>query len=180
MEYNDELYHYGRLGMKWGQHIYGSDRSSGGTRRSRSRRTSNQVSLNAKTYRQMTNESRAIGSKSSKSTKSKETAKTQEKSVHEMSDDELRQRINRLQLERQYKQLKPAKVSVGRKIINDVIKPATKDASKQLLKEWMVKAGKEALGLNSGGNNNNRNSNSGGGNTNSNSNNDNNRNNRNN
>ena len=179
MEYNDELYHYGRLGMKWGQHIFGKERSSVGTRRSRRNRS--RVSRNAQTYRRMTNESHAIGSKSSKGAGTKDSTKAQAKSVHDMSDDELRQKISRLQLERQYQQLQPAKVSVGRKIINDVIKPATKDASKQLLKEWLVKAGKEALGMSTGGNNsNNRNSNSGGGNTNSNSNNDNNRNNRNN
>lgn len=30
--YNDELYHYGRKGMKWGQHIYGKA-STGGRRK---------------------------------------------------------------------------------------------------------------------------------------------------
>lgn len=175
MRYDDELYHYGRLGMKWGQHIFGKSRSTGSSRRSSSRKNNNRVSTNAKIYQQMTNESNATGSKKSKSTKQKNSTKPEEKSVHDMTDDELRKRIDRLRLEQQYRQLVPAKVSLGRRVVNDVIKPATKDASKQILKEWMVKAGKEALGL-SGGNNSNNNNNSNRGNSN---NNDNNRNNRN-
>lgn len=36
IEYSDELTHYGRLGMKWGQHIFGKDDSgSGNTKKKR-------------------------------------------------------------------------------------------------------------------------------------------------
>ena len=34
--YPDELYHYGRKGMKWGQHIFGKERSSGTKKRKKS------------------------------------------------------------------------------------------------------------------------------------------------
>ena len=80
-----------------------------------------------------------------------------EKSVSEMSDSELQSRINRLQLEQRYNQLKPKQISSGKKFIETVFKPAASEASKQLMKEWMVKAGREAMGLNNNNNNSNNN-----------------------
>ena len=74
-----------------------------------------------------------------------------------MSDSELQSRINRLQLEQRYNQLKPKHISSGKKFIERVLKPAASDASKQLMKEWMVKAGREAMGLNNSNNNSNNN-----------------------
>lgn len=59
---DNELYHYGVLGMKWGV---------------RRKRNSSNV----------------------------EPAKTKKKTLSEMSDDELRSKLNRLQMEKQYKDL---------------------------------------------------------------------------
>ena len=149
--YNDELYHTGRKGMKWGQHIYSrlykrSDGSLTELGRKRAR-------AYAAKYRKIT------GHKVRQSQSDDKTEKTKtikEKSVSEMSDYELQSRINRLQLEQRYSQLKPKNISSGKKFIERVLKPAASDASKQLMKEWMVKAGREAMGLNNNNNNNNR------------------------
>ena len=149
--YNDELYHTGRKGMKWGQHIYGrlykrSDGSLTELGRKRAR-------AYASKYRKLTGHKVSKSQSDDKTTKVK-TAK--EKSVSEMSDSELQSRINRLQLEQRYNQLKPKQMSSGKKFIETVFKPAASEASKQLMKEWMIKAGKEAMGLNNNNNNNNR------------------------
>ena len=150
--YNDELYHTGRKGMKWGQHIYGrlykrSDGSLTELGRKRAR-------AYAAKYRKITGHKVSQSQSDDKTTKA-ETIK--EKSVSEMSDSELQSRINRLQLEQRYNQLKPKKISSGKKFIETVFKPAASEASKQLMKEWMIKAGKEAMGLNNNNNNNNNN-----------------------
>ena len=147
--YNDELYHTGRKGMRWGQHIYGrlykrSDGSLTELGRKRAR-------AYAAKYRKLTGH-KVSQSQSDETTKVK---KAKEKSVSEMSDSELQSRINRLQLEQRYNQLKPKKISSGKKFIETVFKPAASEASKQLMKEWMIKAGKEAMGLNNNNNNNN-------------------------
>ena len=152
--YNDELYHTGRKGMKWGQHIYSrlykrSDGSLTELGRKRAR-------AYAAKYRKITGHK---VSQSQSDDKTEKTKTTKEKSVSEMSDSELQSRINRLQLEQRYSQLKPKHISSGKKFIERVLKPAASDASKQLMKEWMVKAGREAMGLNNSNNNNSNNNN---------------------
>ena len=150
--YNDELYHTGRKGMKWGQHIYGrlykrSDGSLTELGRKRAR-------AYASKYRKITGHKVRQSQSDDKTEKNKTT---KEKSVSEMSDSELQSRINRLQLEQRYNQLKPKHISSGKKFIERVLKAAASDASKQLMKEWMVKAGREAMGLNNSNNNSNNN-----------------------
>ena len=149
--YNDELYHTGRKGMKWGEHIYGrlykrSDGSLTELGRKRAR-------AYAAKYRKLTGHKVRKSQSDDKTTKTKTT---KEKSVSEMSDSELQSRIDRLRLEQRYNELKPKQISSGKKFIETVFKRAASEASKQLMKEWMVKAGKEAMGLNNSNNNNRR------------------------
>ena len=47
------------------------------------------------------------------------------KSVKYMSDDELRRRLNRLQMERQYSQLSKSSVSKGREFVQNIVKAGT-------------------------------------------------------
>ena len=149
--YNDELYHTGRKGMRWGQHIYGrlykrSDGSLTELGRKRAR-------AYASKYRKLTGH-KVSQNQSDETTKVK---KAKEKSVSEMSDSELQSRIDRLRLEQRYNELKPKQISSGKKFIETVFKPAASEASKQLMKEWLIKAGKEVMGLNNNNNNNNNN-----------------------
>ena len=49
--------------------------------------------------------------------------------VKKMSDSELRSKINRLQMEKQYKQLTSSEISVGRKFVQDVLTNAAKQTA---------------------------------------------------
>ena len=116
----NELYHFGIKGMRWGVRRYqnpdGSLTSAGKKRLSK-------------------------GHTSNEENDSSNKSKT--KTVKDMSDDELRQAINRLQLEQQYKNLSPKNVSKGKKFLdtvtNDVLKPAAIDMGKQVAKSLMTK-----------------------------------------
>ena len=121
----NELYHFGIKGMRWGVRRYqNADGSltSAGKKRLKKSQTSNEET----------------DSSNKPSTKSSST-----KTVKDMSDDELRQAINRLQLEQQYKNLSPKNVSKGKKFVdtvtNDVLKPAAIDMGKQVTKSLMTK-----------------------------------------
>ena len=121
----NELYHFGIKGMRWGVRRYqnpdGSLTNAGKKRLSKGH-TSNEEN----------------DSSNKPSTKSSST-----KTVKDMSDDELRQAINRLQLEQQYKNLSPKNVSKGKKFVdtvrNDVLKQAAIDMSKQVAKSLITK-----------------------------------------
>ena len=80
-------------------------------------------------------------------------AKPKRKPISEMSDDELRQVVNRLQLEKQfneyYSALHPKKVSMGEKFMNkmkDAAVDVTVDVAKNTTKSFMDKKLKEILG----------------------------------
>lgn len=141
---DNELYHHGVKGMKWGVRKTPVRSSSGDTRK----RKSNTLSLFKKTTRN------ASVAKSSPA---------QTKSVKDMSDDELRRKIERVRLEQQYQQLNPPTVSRGQKIanrvMNHVIVPAAEEAGKQIVKSILTNSANKALGINTNNGNNNNNNN---------------------
>ena len=97
---NNELYHYGVLGMKWG-----GRKSRGGG-----------VSKTGRRGRLI--KERPPAHEDYKKAHSKKT-------VREMSDAELRSRINRLDMERRYQELNPSAKNRGRKYVNSIIKTGT-------------------------------------------------------
>lgn len=118
----NELYHYGVLGMKWGV-----------------RRTPAQLAR----ARGKTN-----SSSSRKDTNNTNNKTSIKKSLSEMSDDELNKAVRRLQLEQQYRNLNPEKVSAGKKFIDtltkQVIVPSTVEASKNVLKP-LIESGMNSI-----------------------------------
>lgn len=121
-----DLRHHGILGMKWGV-----------------RRT--QAQLGNRTSGKTDNDSNAKKSTKKESPPPRKRAK-------DMSDEELKREISRLELEKRYDTLNPESVSLGKKIIDSVVvktlAPAAMEAGKQLAKDYMIKNGKKALGLN--------------------------------
>ena len=103
--YNDELYHHGIKGMKWGI-----------------RRTPAQ-----------------LGHRPAKPTTSQRKSE-----MKKMSDTELRNRINRIQMERQYMQLTAPEVSAGKKFVKDVMVNAAKQTVTSYVSKYMNK-GVEAV-----------------------------------
>lgn len=120
----EELKHYGRKGMKWGQSIFGKKLSS------LKKRKGDSDSDDGEPNKPKT-----------KTDAPDKPSAPPKKSVKDMSDAELQREVNRLQLEQRYKQLTPEQVSKGKKfaqtIMNDVIIPAAKEVGKEQLKKTL-------------------------------------------
>lgn len=148
MEYRiyktDELYHHGIKGMKWGirrfQKKDGSLTPAGVKRRAKLEAELKQLG----------------GNKKRGAYANTETAQApRKKTVSEMTDDELREKTNRMRAEKEYydaarnlAQANPVKVSAGKRfmksLLNDVIAPAAVNTGKS----WAEKFMKDKLGLN--------------------------------
>lgn len=131
---DNELYHHGVKGMKWGVRKTPVRSSSGATQK----RKSNTLSLFKK-------------KKTTRKVSSANSSPAQTKSIKDMSDDELRKKIERVQLEQDYLQLDPKAVSRGKRItkrvMDDMIVPAAVDIGKQAVKSIMANGVNKVLSL---------------------------------
>lgn len=118
-----KLMHYGVPGMKWG--VRKARPTSSGKRR-------------GKTNAQRIYES-VTGKKNPKPV-TKTSSKPAKRRISDMSDEELRTAINRMQMERTYAQLTSKEVSKGRKFVNEVLYNSAKSVATDITKEAMKKA----------------------------------------
>lgn len=138
--YSDELYHYGRKGMKWGQHIFGKPRSGAkGT----------VVAKKKKSYFEKAKEAREAKKKAAAEAKSKAAEEARKRDPKNMSDDDIRNAIARKKLENEYRALYPKQVSLGKKLasefFNSAIKPALVDGGKHVLTNMIKQYGDNIL-----------------------------------
>ena len=110
----DELYHYGRRGMKWYQNIYGKKNTGSGSAGGSSNKTTN--SSKSGTSGEKSDNKKHIDEEQTK--KAYRTTKTvaqkvaknikqkiNQKKLSNMTDDELRKRVERMQMEERYRTL---------------------------------------------------------------------------
>ena len=159
---DNELYHYGMKGMRWGIRRY-QNKDGSLTPAGKKRYNKEMAKLKAeekvlknkqKTQAKMDklDEKRkdveALRKGKTPPSTLKKAKETPKRSLKDLSDDELRTIVNRMQLEQQYRTLAPEKVSTGRKFANAVMKnvvaPAATEVGKQVVKDAMQKAVKKA------------------------------------
>ena len=172
----NELYHYGIKGMKWGVRRYqnkdGSLTNAGGKRYNGSdykprksivqkigdyRTASKHKKTLEKARAAKAEKQKAEAEAKAKAEQRKKNVESGKVSARNMTSEELNDRINKLNLEKRYKELmqqtapEAKAASVGKKFIekmwNDAVQPAAAEAGKQLLKDALIKQGKKRLGL---------------------------------
>ena len=153
----NELYHYGILGMKWGVRRYqnkdGTLSAAGKKRYSKQMkklREKEKILKNKQKTKSMLDQidakrksleelEKSLNSKTVPKTKTNSNSKSN--SVKNYSDEELRDIVNRLRLEQDYKNLSPKQVSKGKAITNtlvkDVVPPAAEDVGTQIVKSML-------------------------------------------
>lgn len=107
---NAELMHYGVKGMKWGV-----------------RRTPVQLGHRRKPKK--------IAKRSQESPEGEKKKSAPKKNVHELSDEELRQAISRLEMEKRYKELErsanPQKNNDGKKFVENILRKSGENIATQ-------------------------------------------------
>lgn len=155
----NELMHWGIKGMKWGVRRYqnrdGSLTPAGRKRydkemaklKEEEKIAKNKLRTQAKINKLEEKRKKVEALKSGKPLP-KTAQNTSRPSLKDMSDDELRRVVNRMLLEKQYNSMRPEQVSAGKKfvdkIMKDVVAPTAVEVGKQVLKESMTKAIKNA------------------------------------
>lgn len=159
---DNELMHYGILGMKWGVRRYqnkdGTLTAKGKKRynaemerlKAKERKLKNEQRTKAKLAKLDSQRKKVEDLKRAKNKKTDEQVDTKprKKAMKELSNEELKSLVTRLELEKRYKDLNPEQVSAGKKFLKDTIIPSLTTATKNTLTDYATKKGKSILGLN--------------------------------
>lgn len=118
----ENVIHYGVKGMKWG--VRKQRPTSSGKRKGKTNAQ--------RIYERVTKKKTAE--------KAKPAMTSRRKKASEMSDDELRKVISRMQMERTYAQLTTKEISKGRKFVNEVLYNSAKATATTYTTKAMTKA----------------------------------------
>lgn len=134
--YPDELYHYGRKGMRWYQHIFGkaNNVSVSGSKR------------NAKKEEKEEAKAAAKAQKKRLADIEKENNARLKTDPRKMTDEELNNNINRLRNEQAYKDLLVGEnVSRGKRAVSEALTNGSKTALQNITQVAATYAGKKAI-----------------------------------
>ena len=134
------LAHHGGLNMKWGVRRY-QNKDGSLTRAGQKKAKKMKDKYTKLTGKQLRRNP----------TKKSSTQKPKQKSISEMSDEEIRTKINRIKLEQELGSLSPKKISRGKafidKVAKDIIAPAATDVAKQVVNSKLADAANRIFGL---------------------------------
>ena len=141
--YSDELYHYGRKGMKWGQNIFGKIKTA---KTNHTRKKNLEKARAAKVEK-----AKAAAKAAEEAEKRRQLVEKGKISAKKMTNEELQSSITRLEAEKKYNNL-VLDTSAGKrfanKFLNETLMPAATESAKELAKRSLMKYGSDALGLN--------------------------------
>lgn len=145
----NELYHYGRKGMKWGQHIYGKARSANASRKKATSKFVDDY------RRKRVAKQKAKAAEAAREKAAKAEHELVRKPANKMTTAELKARIERLELEKKYKTLQQdtSGVAKGKAFVERVLEKSGENIATQLSAYAMgtgVNALAKALGVKNG------------------------------
>ena len=121
---DEELYHYGVKGMKWG--VRRTPSQLGHTTGTKKKKSGSSVLSKAKTA--ISNRREASKQKKAEASARKSQKK---KRLSEMSDDELQAQIKRLELEKRYRDLTPKQTHRGRDFVTGILENSARNIATQ-------------------------------------------------